>query len=161
MPQRAQQAIALRRQKLFLDIDGEMIRLRLGSWVENQGVMVIPLDAVDDAIGKLPRDAQQTILLMPGDKVLTRPLTLPLAAEENLREVLAFEMDQHTPFMSDDVYYDYLVTSCTRRRKKSTRCSIRWIAMASRPTASRHAAGTGTTCAASTWYRKKGAAIAS
>jgi general secretion pathway protein L len=95
-----------------------MIRLRLGSWVENQGVMVIPLDAVDDAIGKLPRDAQQTILLMPGDKVLTRPLTLPLAAEENLREVLAFEMDQHTPFMSDDVYYDYLVTGRDTARQE-------------------------------------------
>ena len=118
LPQRAQAAIALRRQKLFLDIDGEMLRLRLGSWVENQGVMVIPLDAGDDAISKLPRDAQQTILLMPADKVLTRSLTLPLAAEENLREVLAFEMDQHTPFMVADVYYDYLVTGRDTARQE-------------------------------------------
>ena len=118
LPQRAQDAIALRRQKLFLDIDGEMLRLRLGSWVENRGVMVIPLDAGDDAIGNLPRDAQQTILLMPADKVLTRSLTLPLAAEENLREVLAFEMDQHTPFTVTDVYYDYLVTGRDTTRQE-------------------------------------------
>jgi general secretion pathway protein L len=110
LPQRAQAAIALRRQKLFLDIDGEMVRLRLGSWVEKRDVTEIPLDAGDDTVGKLPRDAQQTILLMPADKVLARSLTLPLATEENLREVLAFEMDQHTPFMAADVYYDYLVT---------------------------------------------------
>jgi general secretion pathway protein L len=118
LPQRAQAAIALRRQKLFLDIDGEMLRLRLGSWVEKRDVTEIPLIAADEAAGKLPRDAQQTILLMPGEKVLTRPLTLPLAAEENLREVLAFEMDQHTPFMAPDVYYDYLVTARDTARQQ-------------------------------------------
>ena len=118
LPQRAQAAIALRRQKLFLDIDGELLRLRLGSWVEKRDVTEIPMDVGDDAVGTLPRDAQQTILLMPVDKVLTRPLTLPLAAEENLREVLAFEMDQHTPFMATDVYYDYLVTGRDTARQE-------------------------------------------
>ena len=118
LPQRMQASIALRRQKLFLDVDGDLLHLRLGSWVEKRDVTEVPLDASDDDVGNLHRDAQQTILLMPADKVLTRTLTLPLAAEENLREVLGFEMDQHTPFMVADVYYDYLVTGRDTARQE-------------------------------------------
>src|SRR5690606_22651989 len=33
-------------------------------------------------------------------------LNLPAAAEENLRQVLAFEMDRQTPFKADQVYFD-------------------------------------------------------
>jgi general secretion pathway protein L len=110
LPQSVREAIALRHQKLFLDTDGTTLRLRLGSWLEKRDVLELPLNASEDSAADLPREVQQTILLMPGDKVLTRSLTLPLAAEENLREVLSFEMDQHTPFTAAEVYYDYLVT---------------------------------------------------
>jgi general secretion pathway protein L len=110
LPQRAQEAFALRQQKLFLDTDGGTLHLKLGSWVDKRDVTQVPLDSGDETRADLPRDVQQTILLMPADKVLARSLTLPLAAEENLREVLAFEMDQHTPFDAADVYYDFLVT---------------------------------------------------
>jgi general secretion pathway protein L len=118
LPRRVQDAIALRHQKLFLDTDGKTLRFRLGSWTDKRDALEIPLDAGHEAGGVLPRDAQQTILLMPADKVLTRPLTLPLAAEENLREVLAFEMDQHTPFTAADVYYDHLVTGRDAARQE-------------------------------------------
>jgi general secretion pathway protein L len=118
LPQRAREAIALRRQKLFLDTDGSTLRLRLGSWLDKRDILELLLDAGADRAADLPRDVQQTILLMPPDKVLTRSLTLPLAAEENLREVLAFEMDQHTPFTAADVYYDHLVTSRDAARQQ-------------------------------------------
>ena len=49
-------------------------------------------------------------LLLSQDQVLIRSLTLPLAAEENLREVLSFEMDRHTPFTANQVYYDFVIT---------------------------------------------------
>ncbi len=39
---------------------------------------------------------------------------MPLAALENLREVLAFEMDRHTPFKADEVYFDYRLLSTNR-----------------------------------------------
>ena len=51
--------------------------------------------------------AQQVIVCLPPRSVLRKRVTLPLAAEENLREVLAFEMDRLTPFSADHVYYDY------------------------------------------------------
>lgn len=40
-------------------------------------------------------------------QALIVPLTLPLAAAENIRQVLQFEMDRLTPFKAEDVYYDY------------------------------------------------------
>jgi general secretion pathway protein L len=46
---------------------------------------------------------------VPGARVLRRSLSLPAAAEDNLRQVLAFEMDRQTPFKADQVYFDYVV----------------------------------------------------
>jgi len=45
------------------------------------------------------------------DEALVRRVTMPAATEENLRQVLGFEMDRLTPFRADDVYFDYRVTS--------------------------------------------------
>jgi general secretion pathway protein L len=36
---------------------------------------------------------------------------MPTATEENLRQVLAFEMDRLTPFRAEDVYFDYRILS--------------------------------------------------
>jgi len=58
----------------------------------------------------LPGTIHELVLKLPAEKVLRRNLTLPLAAEENLREVLGFEMDRQTPFAVQQVYYDYQVT---------------------------------------------------
>jgi len=40
------------------------------------------------------------------DRILRRELNLPMAAAENLRQVLSFEMDRQTPFKADQVYFD-------------------------------------------------------
>jgi general secretion pathway protein L len=48
----------------------------------------------------------RAIYCIPAERVLTRRLGLPAAAEENLRQVLAFEMDRQTPFKADQVYFD-------------------------------------------------------
>lgn len=40
---------------------------------------------------------------------LRRSVQLPLAAEENLRQTLAYEIDRFTPFKADQVYFDYRV----------------------------------------------------
>jgi general secretion pathway protein L len=42
---------------------------------------------------------------------LSRRVTMPAATEENLRQVLSFEMDRLTPFPADEVYFDYRVAS--------------------------------------------------
>ena len=45
-------------------------------------------------------------LRLPADRALRKLINLPAAAEENLREVLSFDMDRLTPFTADQVYYD-------------------------------------------------------
>ena len=118
LPENLRDAIAQRHQKLYLETDGQALQLSLGSWGSRQEVGQAPLTAPAEALEKLPRDAQQTILLMPEGKVLTRSLTLPLATEENLHEVLGFEMDQHTPFNAAKVYYDFVVTGRDSARQE-------------------------------------------
>ena len=51
----------------------------------------------------------ETAILIPAATVLRRRVNLPLAAAENLREVLAFEMDRHTPFKANEVAFDYRI----------------------------------------------------
>lgn len=47
------------------------------------------------------------VLVMPERQVLRRRVNLPLAAEENLAQVLGFELDRQTPFKADQVWMDY------------------------------------------------------
>ena len=49
-------------------------------------------------------------LRLPAGQVLRPNVEVPIAAAENLREVLAFEMDRHTPFSADEVLFDFRVT---------------------------------------------------
>ena len=44
-------------------------------------------------------------------EVLLRRITMPAATEENLGQVIGFEMDRLTPFRAEDVYFDYKVLS--------------------------------------------------
>lgn len=53
------------------------------------------------------------IFCIRSERTLRRTITLPAAAEDNLRQVLAFEMDRQTPFKADQVYYDYRVRART------------------------------------------------
>lgn len=54
----------------------------------------------------MPELAETKIILrLTAGQALRKTLKLPLAAEENLTQVVAFEMDRLTPFKSDQVYY--------------------------------------------------------
>ena len=52
---------------------------------------------------------RQLALRFPANQALVRPLSLPLAAEKNLRQVAGFEMDRLTPFTAAQVCYDVAV----------------------------------------------------
>lgn len=53
-------------------------------------------------------------------EVLTRDVELPMAAEENLREVMSFEMARKTPFRAGDVHFDAIVTERDAARRMLT-----------------------------------------
>ncbi len=46
-------------------------------------------------------------IALPRDLALIRFINLPMAVEENLRKSLEYEMDRHTPFSTDEIYFDY------------------------------------------------------
>ena len=48
----------------------------------------------------------QVRVLLGADQVLQKRISLPAAIEENLREVMGFELDRHTPFVASQAYYD-------------------------------------------------------
>ena len=110
LPQNLRETIAQRNQRLFVELDGADVVVRQGTTGQTREVLRRLLESPDAAEADLPQDIRDTVLLLPGDKVLAKSLSLPLAAEENLREVLAFEMDRQTPFTADQVYYDFTVT---------------------------------------------------
>ncbi len=53
-------------------------------------------------------------LFLDDSRALSHRVRLPLAALENLREVVGFEMDRHTPFKAEEVYYDFRVVAVDR-----------------------------------------------
>ncbi|MEP6882686.1 MAG: PilN domain-containing protein [Dokdonella sp.] len=61
--------------------------------------------------GRIENPGLRSILCVPPSRALTRSLTLPVAAEDKLRQVLSFEMDRQTPFKADQVYFDSRIVS--------------------------------------------------
>lgn len=49
------------------------------------------------------------VLEVPAPKVLRRSVRLPIATEENLRQVLEFQMEQYTPFSAAQLYFSHAV----------------------------------------------------
>jgi general secretion pathway protein L len=66
--------------------------------------------ALAQLVRGVPVQDSDVIVNLPPESVPRRSVRLPLAAQENLREVLAFEMDRHTPFKASEVIFDYRVT---------------------------------------------------
>jgi general secretion pathway protein L len=58
-------------------------------------------------IGSLSPGSSEVVLRLSALQALCKTLILPQAAEENLREVLEFEMDRQTPFTAAEVYHDF------------------------------------------------------
>jgi general secretion pathway protein L len=84
------------------------------AFAEDAAAYALPPQTVPDdqaqALRKLVTRSRDIILVLPPSKALVKPISLPLVAESNLREVLGFEMDRQTPFKLDQVYYDHVIT---------------------------------------------------
>jgi general secretion pathway protein L len=53
-------------------------------------------------------------LLLPQEVVLRTQVVMPLAAEVNLRQALAYEMDRHTPLRAEQVFYNWRILNRDR-----------------------------------------------
>jgi len=117
LPSNLQSTLSQRNQRDFVELDDDAFIVRRGTISGNRELTRVPLTVAEESDVDSHSGAKETVLLLPADKVLVRSITLPLAAEENLREVLSFEMDRRTPFSADQVYYDCVVTSRNASRK--------------------------------------------
>ena len=124
LPKSVRAAILPSVERLYLELNGQNV---IASRVTSESTREIgryPLTPEQQQaeqaqeLEELANRAREVVLCLPADKVLTKTLSLPLVAEENLREVLGFEMDRQTPFGLDQVYYDYILTA--RDSKKNT-----------------------------------------
>lgn len=109
LPVRWQWAMGWSRSRLLLQQHGQTLQLQRQTGAQLDAVADLPwpltpqaLDAVLDArLRGLPRH-----WLLPAAAVLRRPLRVPAAAAERLRDVVGFEIDRQTPFDASQVSFD-------------------------------------------------------
>jgi general secretion pathway protein L len=114
LPSGVARAIARRADAVILDLDRDTAKLL----VRRDGAIALmrQTKADENGFGEL-RQALATvedlppsvILRLPQAAVLRKAVSLPLAAKRNLKTVLGFEMDRETPFVRDEVYWDFAV----------------------------------------------------
>ena len=77
------------------------------------------------ALGDIPRPSGKPAVLRVGESdVLGKTLSLPLAAERQLDQVLAFEMDRETPFKPDELFWTHRID---RRDRQTGQLFVRLL----------------------------------
>lgn len=117
LPESWQQRLRLATRRITILLDGASIRIGVedGGVIRDLGEFPLQQDAAlqqtqvralieQHELADMPR-----FLLLDESRVLRKPLRLPAAAEANLRQVLAFEMDRQTPFRASEVYFDWRI----------------------------------------------------
>lgn len=101
--------------------DGKQDISGLTGWIP-EDVREIALKAEHDSRERALRQAILSLLphfnaardacyiCVPQEQAIVQPIYLPLAAEDNLDQVLEYEIDRHLPFRRDEIYFDYLPT---------------------------------------------------
>lgn len=70
------------------------------------------------AVRRAARRSDEIAVRVPEPDALRRTVRLPLAAKENLREVIEFEMDRFMSLKADEVYFDYTVLEEDKTRQQ-------------------------------------------
>lgn len=78
--------------------------LAMTRWNDSDDIL-IQQTALTSALKNIDREDLRLALLLPTAAVLRRTLALPLAARDNLQQVMGFEIDRQTPFSAAQVYY--------------------------------------------------------
>lgn len=95
-----------------------IIERRDGAWALRRAGETIALatasdtDAIEHRTGQFSRALaeadpadRRVALVLPAANVLRRRLVLPVAARDNLRQVVGFDLDRQTPFRAEDVHF--------------------------------------------------------
>ncbi|WP_157199165.1 hypothetical protein [Methylomonas koyamae] len=99
------------------DANGFRIEFHRESAAEDAAVWQLDANAAD-AYRNLKHlnpelDKAECLLRLNPGQALQKRLFLPAAAQENLQQVVGFELDRYTPFSADQVYYAAIVLGKT------------------------------------------------
>ena len=111
MPAKLRQRLFRPGQQLCIYAEQDHYRLLL----QPDGYSQALADITPVELQQLVQKAARVRLCLPASELLLTRLTLPIAAAGNLGNVLRFEMDRHTPFTADQVYFGFT----TGPRKKN------------------------------------------
>lgn len=120
MPAAIRSGIERRRMRPVLMFDGNVATLwrpaQTNGRVQMTETMRIALDGDAQAVVAAGRSAlaplavngaaPQVVVALPPRASLRKTLTLPAALEDNLHQALAYDLDRHTPFKADELYFD-------------------------------------------------------
>jgi len=82
-------------------------------------------EGISEAVLKKTK-GEPIVMRVPDAHTLSKLMSLPLAAENNLRQVVGFEIDRFTPFSAAQVYYDVRVLE---RQPAARRLQVQLIAV--------------------------------
>jgi general secretion pathway protein L len=118
LPATMQRAVAGLRRRLVLSIEGESARLAWEAGDRREMLGLVDLAAAEPSeIRALLSQPGQNRALPPvtlrldDASALRAPMLLPIAAQANLPQVVAFEFERFTPFKRDSVYYSDRILS--------------------------------------------------
>ncbi len=89
-----------------------------------------------------PVAAPRVVISLSAHDVLRKKIVLPAAVEENFRQALAYDLDRHTPFKPDELYFDAAIVDRDKQRSTIT-VDLATARRAAVDPALRHVAGWG------------------
>jgi len=115
LPSRLRERVQYARRKLLVQMQNEEIAFSIDNGKSVQALDVVSTEQDLQLQQQRIRDILQQHeltevgrdLLLSEDVVLQTRVTMPLAAESNLRQALAYEMDRNTPFRADEVFFGW------------------------------------------------------
>lgn len=99
--------LRLRRRQATDEPDGRSFPLGGDVAAQRESVLAALRGASADRKAPPP----EAVVVVPPERVLRRRLTLPLATEDHLRQVLEFQIEQLTPFTPAQVHFGHRVVS--------------------------------------------------
>jgi len=114
VPESVRNRFVAQRTRLVLLVDAAGDNLLEETGQRSRRLGRIELDAPASGLrvlASVPRAARNgnagLVLRFPSGRALRTPVSLPLAADKNLAEVIGFEFERLVPFSRSDVYYAY------------------------------------------------------
>jgi general secretion pathway protein L len=125
VPARVRRQFGRRRNSFVVAFEGDGAALMRETGSEQTVLASINFSAIDTDLRRLMAANHQAKarvrVRLASQQALRTIVSLPLPAEENLQEVLGFELDRKTPFRASDVYFTHRVE---RRDREAQSLSV-------------------------------------